>query len=393
MLSLMRRVFALMFIVGGGRWANAQIVDMNCMLSFDDRSPQLDQPWMHPELDCLKLAVADPVGREMSFAALTFADDDTLYSARPETGEIFHIVDSDGDGITDAPQVILENLDFPRALAWHSDILFIAERDQISAWDGISLQPIITDIDVRGGFGFGALEVVDDRLYVAVGAPCDACEYDLETRGIIFSTTLTGEDYQLVAQGLRAPLAMQIVGDQLYVVDSAPLDASALITEPRFLDEINRIDLNQQSPVNFGYPTCMGQSIVRYNGDCSAYTAPYISLPAGSLPMGLAYTTSDVFPNLQNHFIVTLAGMPNSFDLRGYSVVSIDPQNPAQIETIIPYNFSSNQDYSPQDLSYRDSSFFPRRPFDLAVDSLGRVYIAVTGGQVLAIYPAYDRVQ
>lgn len=373
-------LLALVVVPAGS--TSAQEVDPICYY----RPHYLSQPWISIDLSCLEEVINDPSAGELSFTALAAAPDGTLYAARPLAGEVLALTDTDNDGLPDSLRVIAERLTLPNGLLFHNDALYISGGSHIYRWrDGV-LDTLVDDLPSDGGFWTGGIAIGDDeRLYVATGAPCDFCVPDDPARGAILSFALDGSDRRVVATGLRQPTDLAVVGESLWVVDSA---RAGLFDTPD-LDEIDHLTLDQ-IPVDFGFPYCIGVSSTPdlAGEDCTAVMPPAFALPTGSTPTGIVAYQGDAIPALDGKLLVTLSGSYNDLDLRGYLLIAADPATGTYMPVMParPDNELSS-DFTLEEMNYRGSGFFPHRPLDVAVNEQGWVYISVSGGRILALRP------
>lgn len=347
------------------------------------RPTNQNQPWIKAGISCIEEVINIPEAGELAFTALAVAPDGTLFAARPMAGQVWAFTDSDGDGLPESPRMVAQGLTLPNGLDFHDGALYIAGGAHIYRLRGDELVTLVDDLPSGGGFWTGGIAVGDDgRLYVSTGAPCDFCAVDDPARGAILSFTLEGGDRQIVATGLRQPADLAFYNGNLYVVDSA---RTGLFDQPD-LDELNRVETG----ANFGFPHCvgLGNAPDLAGGDCAAALPPVIALPTGSTPIGLAAYRGDAIPSLQNKLLLVLSGSYNDLDLRGYQIVAADVAA-GTYEPMMPNrpDDSPAGNFTIEEMNYRGSGFFPRRPLDAAVSEQGWVYISISGGRILLLRP------
>lgn len=112
----------------------------------------------------------------------------------PETGTVFvgstreavhAVIDTDKNGKAEAVTQILSRQKVPNGIAWHRDYLYVAEQHRITRyharnftpgqpWDAKAEVDQLPDKFHHGWryIGFGP----NDKLYVAVGSPCNICD-------------------------------------------------------------------------------------------------------------------------------------------------------------------------------------------------------------------------
>src|SRR5690606_5061741 len=135
---------------------------------------------------------------EFAFTALAAAPDGTLYAARPFQGQVIALTDTDGDFLPETPHVAAEGLILPNALAYADGALYITGGPNLYVLRDGELTTLVDDLPT-GEFWTGGIAVLDDRVYVGIGAPCDFCESVNPEQGAVLSFALDGSDRQLVA--------------------------------------------------------------------------------------------------------------------------------------------------------------------------------------------------
>jgi glucose/arabinose dehydrogenase len=355
----------------------------------DQRATFVDPPWVDGRYWCLEEIIRDESAGELGFAALAAAPDGTLYAARPLYGQVLALTDADGDGLPESSRVIADGLTTPNGLAYHDEALYIVGGPHLYRWRAGELETLVADLPAGAGFWNGGITIGPDaRVYVAIGAACDYCEQVDPARGAILSMKLDGSDRQVVATGLRNPGDVAFRDGMLWTLDTA---RDGLRDSPD-LDELNRVEPG----AFFGWPYCIGAAnqpdTLSGDHDCTAASAPALTFPTHSTPLGLASYDSDTFPHILGALLVTLAGSSHQSYLEGYAlaVVRFDENGtPSESQIIIPEK-SVNWDYDKLDLQpthYQGSGLWPRRPLDVTVSAEGWVYLSVGGGRILALRP------
>ncbi len=352
--------------------------------SCGDRATALSEPWIRIGLACLEQVIADPSAGELGYGAIAAADG-ALYAARPFTGEIVRLTDSDGDGLPDTPTIVARGLALPNALTWHAGALYVSGRGAVYRVDDDGAVTTLVDDLPTGEFWAGGIAVWEGRLFVGVGALCDSCPALSDARGLerggVVSMALDGADQRIEAIGLRSPYALTVHDGGLYVSDSAP---DGWMETP-LLDEINRLTPG----ADFGFPACLGAGIALDGaGACQGVTMPVLALPTGSLPVSMASYADDALPLLTGRLLVVLNGSHGRVDLRGYQVVAVDTET-WTIADVMPArpDDSPISAFTPIEMSYRGSGFYPRRPIGVAVTPEGWVMLSMGGGRILALRP------
>lgn len=358
------------------------------MLQCHERPTQQDPPWVDGKWWCLERVIDDNSAGELSFTALAVTDDGTLYVARPLAGEIYAFEDNDGDLLPDTPRLVVDGLTLPNGLAYYDGALYISGGAHIYRWADETLETLVDDLPAGAtGFWTGGLTIgPDERIYVATGAACDFCEVDLERRGTIFSFALDGSDRQVVATGLRQPSDVAFLHGRLWTVDTA---------RDTLGDQANLDELNEVTPgAHFGWPYCIGANEPDMPGDfdCAEATAPALSLPTHSTPLGLAAYTSDTFPNVADTLLMVMGGAAHEPNPRHIFLTAVhfdDEGQPIHYEALIPRqgDVRNPPNFPIERLNLQGSGFWPHRPIDVAVSPDGWIYVSVGGGRILALRP------
>ncbi len=349
---------------------------------------------------CVESVLHDRMIEPLSFTALEAAPDGTLFAARPLSGAVMAIRDTDGDQLPDAMETFAEGLTLPNGLAYHDGDLYVAGGAHIYRISPAgAVETIVDDLPNGTGFWTGGLAIDGGRLYVALGAPCSSCEFEERERGAILSMNLEGDDRQIVATGFRRPADVAFYRDQLWTVDSAPYEAGR-----HARDELNRV-----APGGwYGFPYCVGAGerlIAAADVDCADSITPVMLFGSGAVPISLAAFPHDALPGTEDTLIVVLSGEPRQIDFVGYKVIMItfDEENqPLGSTILIPYRYNPlRQAYLPyrgeglfweRYILVSESGFgiYPQQPLAVAVAPRGWIYISLTGGRIIALRPRRD---
>lgn len=347
---------------------------------------------------CPENVVHDQQIEPLSFTALEVAPDGALYATRPLSGMVMVIKDSDGDELPDKMETFAEGLTLPNGLAYHSGDLYVSGGANIYRISQTgAVDTLVDDLPSGTGFATGGITIGDDdRLYVAVGAPCNNCEFAEAERGAILSMNLDGSDRQVFASGFRNPADLAFYRDQLWTLDSAPRQ-----TERNALDELNRL----QAGGWYGFPYCLGVDTVNIESEarnCSDSIAPAMQFGSGAAPISLAAFPHDLLPGTKDTLIVVLSGDPSQVDFVGYKVIMItydEADQPLGATVILPFLYEGGrQAYLPYrgqglfweqfiHLSELGFGIYPQQPLAVAVSPQGWIYISITGGRIIALRP------
>ncbi len=351
---------------------------------------------------CVEQIAHEPELEPLSFTALEAAPDGRLYATRPLAGKVMVLRDTDGDTLPDTMATFAEGLSFPNGLAYHEDNLYVAGGSTITRISPAGdVTVLVEDLPVGTGFGAGGIAIgADDRLYLAIGAPCSFCEFDEAERGIILSMGLDGGDRQVVASGFRNPADVAFFRGGLWTLDSAPRQRDRVA-----LDELNRVEAGGW----YGFPYCLGSDTVGIASGahgCNGSIAPVMRFGSGAVPSNLAAYSHDVLPGTKDTLIVVLRGEPGQVDIVGHKVIMIsfdDADQPLGATVVIPMRLQFGRNaylpYQGEGLFWETFihinelgfGFYPQQPLAVAVSPLGWIYISMTGGRIIALRPRYDQ--
>lgn len=146
---------------------------------------------------------------------------DKLMSRAGATGvspnQLVLLRDADGDGTAEVRQVLTDALDSPSGIAWNDGTLYVANHDEVLAFDYALGSASLTgegrklmDLPGGGGHWMRNIELSPDatKLYVAVGSVSNIGEKGMEVeegRAMIHELDLATGEARPFAAGLRNP--------------------------------------------------------------------------------------------------------------------------------------------------------------------------------------------
>jgi glucose/arabinose dehydrogenase len=292
---------------------------------------------------------ADSVARELpldlirlppGFAIEVFADEvpdaramalgpnGMLFVGSFRAGDVYAVVDRDGDGRADETHIVDSGLAVPTGLAFRDGALYVGANDEILRYDDIESRladpptpVLVTDALPSDGhhgwryLGFGP----DGKLYVPVGAPCNICERDDPYAGILRMNP-DGSGMETFARGIRNSVGFTWhpeTGD-LWFTDNG----RDMLGDDLPPGELNRAT---EAGQHFGYPYCHGGDIpdpeFGAKRDCTEFTPPAQKLGPHVAPLGVKFYTGDVFPaEYRNQVFIAEHGSWNRSRKIGYRV-------------------------------------------------------------------------
>jgi glucose/arabinose dehydrogenase len=177
----------------------------------------------------------------------------------------------------------------------------------------------------------------NEKIYVAVGSSCNACEEKEEVRATIVEMDPDGKNQRYFARGLRNAVGLRWVNDSLWATNMG----SDHLGHNRPSDTFYSIEEEK----NYGWPYCFqaGAKIladVKFNPlnkkfDCRKVPPAHTPFRAHSSPLGLEYFDSTSDPALANSFLVALHGSTKRSLRRGYRVVKIDESESGNVADFI----------------------------------------------------------
>src|SRR5215213_1210491 len=176
----------------------------------------------------------------------------------------------------------------------------------------------------------------DEKIYVAVGSSCNACEEKEEVRASILEMDPDGKNQHYFARGLRNAVGLRWTNGKLYATNMG----SDHLGDNRPADTFYVVE----DGMHYGWPYCFqaGARIYpdpKYNTmgtsfDCRKVPEALMPFPAHSSPLGLEHFDSSQSPDLAGSFLIALHGSTRKSLRRGYRVVQI-PEDGGRMEDFI----------------------------------------------------------
>ncbi|WP_372940493.1 PQQ-dependent sugar dehydrogenase [Shewanella sp.] len=301
---------------------------------------------------------------------MTLGDNGTLFVGSQKSGTVYALVDSDQNGQVDKRYLIARGLEYPEALAFHGGALYVTEEDRIIRFEDIEsrlrrpgrareVYSNLPSLDKKysRSMHFGP----DDRLYVAIGSPCNVCEAASPFGSIIAIDVDSGASEQ-VALGVRSVTGFDWSPDssQLWFADLGRNWMGDNIPA----DEINRVEVKGS---HYGFPYLHGSDVVEPAYDMPKnlnVIVPEFELPAHVAPTGLSFYRGEQFPErYRNQVFVAENGSWNRSSKVGYQIVMLEIEGDKvnKRETVV---------------SFLDGEFPVARPFDVINAPDGSMYIS-----------------
>ena len=176
----------------------------------------------------------------------------------------------------------------------------------------------------------------DEKIYVAVGSSCNACEEKEEVRASVLQMDPDGKNQRYFARGLRNAVGLRWTKGKLYATNMG----SDHLGNNRPADTFYALEDDK----NYGWPYCFQVGSKIYpdpkfnptgkNFDCRKVPAALTPFPAHSSPLGFEYFDSENSSELAGSFLVALHGSTRKSLRRGYRVVKISESTGAMEDFI-----------------------------------------------------------
>ena len=292
-------------------------------------------------LDTIKLppgfAISIYADKVPNARGMTLGPNGTLYVGTMNKGDVYAVMDKNGDQRADEVVTIARGLHMPAGVAYRNGSLYVSAVDRILRFDEIekklnNLPPPVVIADrfpkeTRHGWKFIAFGP-DGKLYVPVGAPCNICEPDSDRYALIGSLNPDGTGYEIVARGVRNSVGFDWdpTTHDLWFTDNGRDD----LGDNQPPDELNHAS---KPGLHFGYPYCHGGTIPdpEYGSRraCREFTAPAVTLGPHVASLGMRFYTGAMFPEeYRDQIFIAEHGSWNRSEKIGYRItlVSRDEQ-------------------------------------------------------------------
>ena len=185
-----------------------------------------------PNTQAPDLGLTLPSGFHASIYASSFkkprlmalAPNGDVFVSDAGTGQVSVLLDRNSDGVLDRQTVYADGLNIPHGLAFHGGFLYVATTDAVLrfVYNGGDLKASAAPekvVDLPGGGQHYSRTVVfgpDDRMYVAAGSTCNACEENDPKRAAVWVYDQDGKNGRPFATGLRNAVGLEWSGDTFY---------------------------------------------------------------------------------------------------------------------------------------------------------------------------------
>lgn len=229
----------------------------------------------------------------------------TLFVGTMDEGNVYALLDKNGDSKADKVLTIAHGLEMPNGVAFRDGSLYVAEVSRVIRYDNIEarLQKPPKPVVVNDSFPHDRLHGwkfirfgPDGMLYVPVGAPCNVCIPKKPIYASITRMKPDGAGLEIFANGIRNTVGFdwQPETNVLWFTDNGR-DWLGDNLPP---DELNRAP---HAGMNFGFPYCFGQNVpdpeINKGGSCEGDTPAAMDLAAHVASLGMRFYTGAMFPS------------------------------------------------------------------------------------------------
>jgi glucose/arabinose dehydrogenase len=263
---------------------------------------------------------------------LALGDEGVIYIGTRQQGSVYAVQDTDNDGFADKKYTLATDLYMPNGIAYKNKALYVAQPHRIIRFNNIAQSlakppkpQIVYDklpADKRHGWRYLRFGE-DNKLYSAVGAPCNSCESDKEIYGSLFRVNTNGSDFEIIASGVRNSVGF----------DWHPETKALYFSEngrDNLGDDIPPDELNlwTEKGQNFGFPYCYGDDILDpelgKDKNCADFSSPSWKFKAHNAPLGIRFYRGSQFPeNYHHQLFVAQHGSWNRSTPDGYRIALI----------------------------------------------------------------------
>ncbi|HEY8508554.1 MAG TPA: sorbosone dehydrogenase family protein, partial [Steroidobacteraceae bacterium] len=226
---------------------------------------------------------------------------------------------------------LLKGLNNPNGVAVHDGDLYVAEIHRITRYDDIESNPDkppkgveIAKLPAEQHHGWRYIAFgPDNKLYVAIGAPCNVCDRDKEDFATIIRMNADGSGREVVARGVRNSVGFtwHPTTKELWFTDNG---------RDMMGDDVPDCELNRLARVgdHFGFPACHAGDVPDPEfgklGPCSKFVPPVLKLGPHVAPLAVKFYTGTQFPaEYRGQMFIAQHGSWNRSKPIGYRIMRV----------------------------------------------------------------------
>jgi glucose/arabinose dehydrogenase len=260
--------------------------------------------------------------------SLALSPSGVLFVGTRKAGNVYAVLDRDGDGRAEEVLTVARGLDMPNGVALRGEDLYVAEMHRVVRFRDIEAR--LTDPGapetVSDGFpaerwhGWKFIRFgPDGRLYLPVGAPCNVCQEQDPRFAAILRMSPDGSGLEIFARGVRNTVGFDWHPGtgELWFTDNG----RDFLGDDQPPDELNRAE---RPGLFFGFPHLHGNSLrdpVFGDPPPPAFRPPEQELGPHVAALGMRFYTGAMFPpEYRNQIFIAEHGSWNRSQPIGYRV-------------------------------------------------------------------------
>jgi glucose/arabinose dehydrogenase len=269
-----------------------------------------------------------PLARQMAFGPKGTVFVGSMKFGAAPADKVYAISTVNGKPVV---KTLLTGLNNPNGVAVRNGALYVGEVNRIVRYDNIEANldkppkpVVITRLPTEQHHGWRYIAFgPDDKLYVAIGAPCNVCDKGDVGYAQILRMNPDGTGREPVAKGVRNSVgfAWQPKSNKLWFTDNG---------RDLLGDNVPDCELNRLDKVgdDFGFPYCHAGDVVdpelgKMKG-CSAAIAPALKLGPHVAPLSIRFYKSGQFPKAyENTALIAQHGSWNRSVPIGYRIMQV----------------------------------------------------------------------
>lgn len=261
---------------------------------------------------------------------MTLGPKGTLFVGSRAQGNVYAITLDPSRAYAAKVRTIASDLNMPIGVAIRNGSLYISAVSRVLKLDDIENRldkpgkPVVVYDKLPSESHHGGRYIAfgpDQRLYVGVGAPCNACKRDEDRYAMIGSMKANGSDWRVIARGVRNTVGFdwQPGTNTLWFTDNG----RDLLGDDVPDDELNRLSRPGE---HFGFPYCHAGDVLDpefgREKPCATFVPPMAKLGAHVAALGMRFYTGKQFPNdYRGSIFIAEHGSWNRNRKVGYRVV------------------------------------------------------------------------
>ena len=301
--------------------------------------------------DMLKRNIRLPPGFSISIYAdnisdarsMTLSPGNILFVGSRKAGNVYAVIDEDGDKIAEKVLTIAKNLNMPNGIAYKDGDLYVAEVHRIIKFKDIEQrlgnpgppEIVFASLPQKKWHGWRYIKFgPDGKLYISIGAPCNVCTSADPLFGTIARMDADGSNFEIFARGVRNSVGFDWhpQSRELWFTDNG----RDLLGDDLPPDELNRA----ASPgLHFGFPYLHGSQVPDPEFgpgiNTISITTPVWELGAHVASLGMEFYRGAMFPEkYASQVFIAEHGSWNRSVPVGYriSIVKLENSTPVAYE-------------------------------------------------------------